>query len=539
MDTSQSLTAPWRTRLLLAVAIAVMASAVWGVSQVQRSTADRAYEATQAGAQMLTGMLDQETGLRGYALTRRDEFLGPFTRGERRFEEGLRAAEETAYEEDERSSIASQALVAHRWHELAQDEIDNLRAHPRRRLSVEDAVIRKSVFDRFRVLNREFEEALAADRKRGLSNAGLISVSVILLISVLFGGIGYVAIERSSRRERRHRLTERGYRMGQEEFAETMQIMRDEGEAHGLVKQHLERAIEGSDVIVLNRNNSDDRLMAATPIPDDSPLLERLADADPESCLSVRLGRDYHRGVDDQPLLACALCGKSAPEINCVPSLVSGEVIGSVLVRNDRPLEDAERKRIHDSVTQAAPVLANLRNLAIAETQAATDALTDLPNTRACHDTLKRMVAHAGRAVSPLSAIVFDLDRFKEINDRFGHGAGDDVLAAVGEVLDATLRASDFAGRYGGEEFLVLLPDTESEGAAGVAEKLRGAIERIKVAQVHREITASFGVASFPADAVDADTLFRMADRALYVAKGNGRNRVEIAAPSNAAPDRV
>ena len=126
-----------------------------------------------------------------------------------------------------------------------------------------------------------------------------------------------------------------------------------------------------------------------------------------------------------------------------------------------------------DSVTQAAPVLANLRNLALAEARAATDALTGLPNKRACADTLKRMVAHAGRSVSPLSALLLDLDHFKQINDTFGHGIGDDALAAVGDVISTNLRTSDFAGRYGGEEFLVLLPDTDREGAAQAAEKLR------------------------------------------------------------------
>ena len=107
-----------------------------------------------------------------------------------------------------------------------------------------------------------------------------------------------------------------------------------------------------------------------------------------------------------------------------------------------------------DSVTQAAPVLANLRNLALAEARAATDALTGLPNKRACADTLKRMVALPGRSVSPLSALLLDLDHFKQINDTFGHGIGDDALAAVGEVISANLRTSDFAGRYGGEEFI-------------------------------------------------------------------------------------
>ena len=272
--------------------------------------------------------------------------------------------------------------------------------------------------------------------------------------------------------------------------------------------------------------------MAATPVPEDSELALKLVDAEPDSCLAVRLAREYRQGADESPLMECGLCGRSAAEVTCVPSLVSGEVIGSVLVRAGEPLADEDRTRVADTVTQSAPVLANLRNLAVAETRASTDALTGLPNTRSCHDTLKRMLAHAGRTVTPLSPVVFDLDRFKQINDRFGHGAGDDVLAAVGEVVTVTLRASDFAGRHGGEEFLALLPDTDRDGAMLAAEKLRQAIELIDVPQVEREISASFGVATYPLDAVDGDGLLRIADRALYAAKDAGRNLVRAATPA-------
>ena len=190
-----------------------------------------------------------------------------------------------------------------------------------------------------------------------------------------------------------------------------------------------------------------------------------------------------------------------------------------------------------DSVSQAAPVLANLRNLAVAEMRAATDALTGLPNQRACQDNLKRILALASRAVSPFSVVLLDLDHFKQVNDRYGHGVGDDVLAAVGGAFSACLRASDFAGRYGGEEFLILMPDTDSEGALEAAEKLRAAIQAIDLPQVDRPITASLGVASYPTDALESDTLVRMADRALYSAKGAGRNRVELAMPSSGAAD--
>jgi diguanylate cyclase (GGDEF)-like protein len=215
---------------------------------------------------------------------------------------------------------------------------------------------------------------------------------------------------------------------------------------------------------------------------------------------------------------------------------VGGEVIGSVLVTQHGG-GTAERERIADSVNQAAPVLANLRTLAIAETRAATDSLTGLPNRRSAQDTLKRMVAQAGRQLAPLAAIAMDLDHFKRVNDCFGHEKGDDVLAAVGRLLAEAVRESDFAARQGGEEFLLLLPETGREGAVQLAEKLRAAVGRTELPGVDTAVSASFGVAVYPEDAVDAETLLRKADRALYAAKEGGRNRIEVvSAPTPPAP---
>jgi diguanylate cyclase (GGDEF)-like protein len=198
------------------------------------------------------------------------------------------------------------------------------------------------------------------------------------------------------------------------------------------------------------------------------------------------------------------------------------------LTTHREALTEFETLAIKQSVTQAAPVLANLRNLAIAERRAQTDSLTGLPNSRSVSDTVKRMVAHAGRNVSPLAALALDLDHFKQINDSYGHGSGDEVLAAVGSTLTTSRRESDFVGRVGGEEFLILLPDTGLQAAQLVAEKIRVAVAAITVPSIERAITASIGVAVLPEHAGDATSLLRHADRALYSAKKNGRNRTEV-----------
>jgi diguanylate cyclase (GGDEF)-like protein len=171
----------------------------------------------------------------------------------------------------------------------------------------------------------------------------------------------------------------------------------------------------------------------------------------------------------------------------------------------------------------------NRRRLDQSRREAATDVLTGLPNRRAIENSVTRMVAHARRTVSPLAAVMVDLDDFKAINDTWGHDQGDAVLAEAGDVLTATLRGSDFVGRSGGEEFLVLLPDTGGDTAVLVAEKLRAAIATIQLPRVRQPISASLGVAVYPDMAGDSDALLRLADSALYAAKNNGRNRVELA----------
>ncbi|HEX2161257.1 MAG TPA: diguanylate cyclase [Thermoleophilaceae bacterium] len=528
---------PNRTRLVLFAAVVVVATAVWAVSETQRATAERIYKESQAADRMLTAMLDQETGLRGFVITRERPFLQPFIDGVRNFNLAADAARSYA-DDDTRPAIDRMEATANRWRWSAEQEVGRVGLQRNARFDRASTLRRKALFDSFRRQSTDLAERLAKERSDKLERAGLISVAVIVVLSLLFGGIGFALLERQVRRSRARRAAERSYRRTQSEFIETMQIMRDEPEAHALVKQHLERSIDGSEALVLTRNNSDNRLAAATTVTADSVIAERLADAEPESCLAVRLGREYRQHPGDSPLLTCDLCGASAEEVVCTPSLVGGEVIGSVLVRSNEPLQREDRQRIEDSVSQAAPVLANLRNLAIAEARAATDALTGLPNSRSCRDNLKRMVAHAGRTVSPLSAAMFDLDHFKRVNDRFGHGAGDDVLAAVGEILRSTLRDSDFGGRYGGEEFLLLLPSTDQQGALDVTEKLRAAIEALEFQQPELTVTASFGIATYPLDALDADSLVRMADRALYAAKARGRNRIELLDSSQPTPER-
>jgi diguanylate cyclase (GGDEF)-like protein len=320
----------------------------------------------------------------------------------------------------------------------------------------------------------------------------------------------------------------------QAEFADTLQVANDEDEAHQLLQRHLERSLTATTAVVLNRNNSADRLEAVTPLPGGSPLADTLRGAKPRSCLAVRSGRTHGQDTARSALLACPVCASCPGATLCLPLTVGGQVIGAVLLNHPASYTESEQQRIRDSVGQAAPVLANLRNLAVAEIRAATDGLTGLPNKRAVTDAMKRLFAQASTTTSPLALLLIDLDHFKQINDRWGHPVGDQVLANVGAVLRGVLRVRDFAGRNGGEEFAVLLPDTQIPAALEIAERIRAAIAGISLSGADVSVTASLGVVGFPDHATALDRLERLADAALYIAKREGRNRVELADPASA-----
>ncbi len=162
------------------------------------------------------------------------------------------------------------------------------------------------------------------------------------------------------------------------------------------------------------------------------------------------------------------------------------------------------------------------------ERLATTDSLTGLYNRRKLIDILEHELTRAKRYGNELSVVLFDIDNFKKINDTYGHDVGDYVLQQVTKLVKDNLRNVDVIGRWGGEEFLIVLPQTNLEGAKVVAEKVRKAIEQHSFAKVGR-VTASFGVADYDVEKdKHIDDFLKKADIALYRAKNTGRNRVEV-----------
>lgn len=215
----------------------------------------------------------------------------------------------------------------------------------------------------------------------------------------------------------------------------------------------------------------------------------------------------------------------------CFPILKSG-VVGSIvqiiIKESDRERIQAALPYIKVYLADTAPVLEVRRLMETLRESSLRDAMTGLSNRRFLEEYIDTLTANTRRKQTHISILMLDLDHFKMINDTYGHDAGDSMLKALADVLKASVRISDIIIRYGGEEFMIVLQDTSSAYALGVAEKIRAAVEAMKVPYngISLQRTISIGIADFPGDSHTFWQAVKFADVALYRAKEAGRNRV-------------
>jgi diguanylate cyclase (GGDEF)-like protein/PAS domain S-box-containing protein len=219
-----------------------------------------------------------------------------------------------------------------------------------------------------------------------------------------------------------------------------------------------------------------------------------------------------------------------------VPIFVKGKIMGYINVESTQPHDFTTNhgKRLMAFADQAALAIENSRMFEKLEQMAVVDTLTGLYSRRHFSDLGGKEIERARRYGSPLSLLMIDLDHFKNFNDTYGHAVGDQILVEVANTIGTTLRKIDIPGRLGGEEFAVLLPETNQQNGMLVAERLRQAISRLRIPVkdgIIDTITASFGLATLCDNHVDLQSLTTSADMAMYKAKENGRNIVVVDLP--------
>ncbi len=215
----------------------------------------------------------------------------------------------------------------------------------------------------------------------------------------------------------------------------------------------------------------------------------------------------------------------------CFPMIVGDIVIGVVGVRHGGAVTRSERHALSAAAALLAIAIRNSQLLTQTRENSIRDSLTGCFNRSYAMETLVIELQRARRTRRPLSVLMFDVDEFKSVNDRFGHLAGDSLLAAIGARLGSMLRASDIKCRYGGDEFLVILPDTALVGAAHLAAALIEALADLHVPAGTGFVspTVSVGVATAAEGDIDPMSVVATADQALYCAKREGRNRYSAA----------
>jgi diguanylate cyclase (GGDEF)-like protein/PAS domain S-box-containing protein len=261
-------------------------------------------------------------------------------------------------------------------------------------------------------------------------------------------------------------------------------------------------------------------------------------------CWALRRGRQHLVDAEHPGLLCEHITGPESGQYLCVPLLVNGETIGILHLNHTEQSTEYQQQKIHFAynenkvqivTTIAEHIALALSNLKLRETlrqQSIRDALTGLFNRRYMQGTLEQELKHAERDGKTVGVIMIDIDHFKDFNDRFGHDAGDALLRALGSFLMQSTRDKDIACRYGGEEFLLVMPGIDLENARLRAEKLRQGVKGLSVSHLGNPLpkcTISLGVAIFPENGMTSESLLKTVDNALYRAKDEGRDRVALA----------
>jgi diguanylate cyclase (GGDEF)-like protein/PAS domain S-box-containing protein len=255
---------------------------------------------------------------------------------------------------------------------------------------------------------------------------------------------------------------------------------------------------------------------------------------EPASCWALRTGHP-HLVLTGDSTAPCAHAAGVKNTYLCTPILAQGETLGIVHFQATDEAPKMDASELSFKTTFAAQVglsIANIRLREALRTQSVRDALTGLYNRRYLEETLEREVRRAARAAQSLGFLMIDLDHFKNFNDTYGHDAGDAVLRETALFLAKGIRAEDFVCRFGGEEFVVILPTADLESSRARGERLRLKMRELTIMYQGKSlgmVTISVGVAAFPEHGTSPKELMAAADAALYQAKRGGRDLVVVA----------
>jgi diguanylate cyclase (GGDEF)-like protein len=410
-------------------------------------------------------------------------------------------------------------------------------------LECRDIVGRMQVAEAILLNQRGSEERQNASRS--LIAGGVFLIVSLAVVLSLFGFLVRDARRRMTTEEELSRANERLHSMVQtlekqaqdERFLTSLrhelQLCTTPAEVQRTSVRHVAQLLPSARIVLFAAIESRQALEMAATFDDQAMMHNEFPFS---ACCALRASRPrrHKTGVSE---IECAHFPDVPPkDYLCLPLAAHGRTLGVLSVSCDEAGEAAQLD-IHTSILErlsemSSMCLAGLNLVRHLENESIRDGLTNLFNRRFMEISLDRELRLATRKMTALSLLMLDIDHFKRLNDTFGHEAGDEVLRGVGEILSESVRSEDIACRYGGEEFLLILPDIEAETALLRAEDIRNRVASVRLAfqgKTLKDITVSIGVSTFPQAGKTVEDLVGAADRALYAAKMSGRNRVNLA----------
>ena len=539
--------------------------------------------ASQALAAAHTGMLDMETGLRGYLAAGEAQFLQPYNDGSAAVAANDQALQNIlASDPQTLNGYLSVRIAQNAWERQWADVASRPWQGPPTAAFLASG---KQLFDSYRGTESALSSALDAridQSEQALTVVGFSGLAVEIAIAL----IGSVLWFRSGRRLRRDlvgpitsilvtldRLEAGDYSAPQQADrgpAELREITRRlasiatalQSANEGVARREQDAAAHANrlrGIVDMGREIAgslnlhyvlqavahsvagfgcgtrciiwltDDANGTLVPMHDSAGLKGRVVGLDPLPLTDQAVGRAarYGRVVGPEPVTHPDVLEPWSHAL-AVPMIVGARVVGVIEIGSSSAEAPSNEmlELINTLSSQAATAIEAARLYERAEHESRTDPLTLLPNRHDLDTTLANEVVRAERYGRPLAVAMVDLDHFKAVNDTFGHARGDDVLQHAAAVMKGTLRAIDSIYRYGGEEFLLVMPETDRDSAVELCERLRVAVSTHVTLPDGRRLTMSAGVASFPDHALTPAALVSAADRALYRAKADGRDRV-------------
>jgi diguanylate cyclase (GGDEF)-like protein len=504
---------------------------------------------------MRLALIDAETGVRGYVMTGKVEYLEPYQWGITSFlatdpallaDVDRFAAEQPGVAGDKAPFIHEVAVLRGVWTKaIEQVDSQHLAAAAATLVDLQG----KKHMDGLREIIGAFlaQRYAAADRTARIINTeqswllALDLLGALATIGALVFAFGR-SIADAARREEAVAENVEARRQTELLFVmtEMLQSALDRDDANEVLRTSALQLMPKVGGALYVFNNSRDRLDLSTTWQAGGEVAwpDHIT---PGGCWALKRGKP-HRNAAAAGALRCAhaVAGRSSLEI---PMAARGELYGLL----ELTVEAGDGDHLLTEMQPIAGALADAMSLALSSislreklrNQALRDPLTGLYNRRFMEEMLARMTHDAERRHAPLSAVMIDLDHFKKLNDQFGHATGDAVLRQVANVIVAKLRATDIACRYGGEEMVLLMPDCTLTQAIAKADQIREAIAKIAADGQLPAVSCSAGAACIPETSSMANDLLSAADAALYVAKRHGRDRVESAPLRATAPKLV